>query len=64
MMSLLWERRVLLVRYESAIEIVGEAGTVGSSREWINAECELRITHLKEISGETPDSLAHAIATL
>ncbi len=33
------------------VEIIGEAGTPGASREWINAERELAIKHLKKICG-------------
>jgi len=36
------------------VEIIGETGTPGASREWINAECELAIKHLKKVCGENP----------
>lgn len=35
-------------------EIIGEAGTPGASREWIDAECELAIRHLEKAYGEPP----------
>ena len=34
------------------VEIIGETGTPGASREWINAECKLAIKHLKKVCGE------------
>ena len=34
------------------VEIIGEAGTSGAEREWINTECELAIMHLKKVCGE------------
>jgi hypothetical protein len=34
------------------VEVVGEAGTPGASREWIDAECQLAIKHLKKVCGE------------
>jgi hypothetical protein len=34
------------------VEIVGEAGTAGASREWIDAECQLAIKHLIKVCGE------------
>jgi hypothetical protein len=30
-------------------EIIGEIGTPGAEREWIVAECELAIKHLKKV---------------
>ncbi len=36
------------------VEIIGEAGTPGASRKWINAECELAIKHLKKVCDEPP----------
>ncbi len=39
------------------VEIIGEAGTPGANREWINAECELAIKHLKEVCGEPPPEM-------
>ncbi len=30
------------------VEIIGEAGTPGASREWIDAECQLAIKHLNK----------------
>ncbi len=33
------------------VEIIGKAGTPGAEREWINAERELAIKHLKEVCG-------------
>ena len=30
------------------VEIIGEAGTPGTRREWIDAECRLAIKHLKK----------------
>jgi len=38
-------------------EIIGEAGTAAASREWINAECELAIRHLKRVCGEPPPEM-------
>ena len=38
-------------------EIIGEAGTAGASREWINAECELAIRHLKHVCREPPPEM-------
>jgi hypothetical protein len=43
------------------VEIIGEAGTPGASREWIDAECQLAIEHLIKVSGErTRSSVAGA----
>ena len=39
------------------VEIIGEAGTPGASREWINAECEPAIKRLKEVCGEPPPEM-------
>jgi len=39
------------------VEIIGEAGTPGASREWIDAECELAIKHLKYVCGEPPPEM-------
>jgi hypothetical protein len=40
-------------------EIIGEFGTAGAEREWIAAECELAIKHLKR--GIEPTSEAWEI---
>ena len=40
-----------------SVEIIGEAGTPGADREWINAECELAIMHLKKVCGEPPPEM-------
>jgi hypothetical protein len=34
------------------VEILGETGTPGADREWIEAECRLAIKHLKNVCGE------------
>jgi len=34
------------------VEIIGEFGTPGTEREWIAAECELAINHLKKVCSE------------
>jgi hypothetical protein len=34
------------------VEIIGEVGTLGAHREWIAAECELAIKHLKKECGD------------
>src|SRR5216683_282111 len=39
------------------VEIIGEAGTAGAEREWINAECQLAIRHLKKVCGEPPPEM-------
>ena len=39
------------------VEIIGEAGTLGASREWIDAECRLAIKHLKKVCGEPPPEM-------
>ena len=36
------------------VEIIGEAGTPGAAREWIDAECQLAIKDLKKVCGEPP----------
>ena len=36
------------------VEIIGEAGSSVAEHEWINAECELAIKHLKKVCGEPP----------
>lgn len=38
-------------------EIIGEFGTAGAEREWIVAECELAIKHLKKVCGEPPPEM-------
>jgi hypothetical protein len=39
------------------VEIIGEAGTEGASRKWINAECQLAIKHLMKVCGEPPPEM-------
>ena len=39
------------------VEIIGEAGTPGASREWIDAECQLAIKHLIKVCGEPPPEM-------
>jgi hypothetical protein len=39
------------------VEIIREAGTPGASREWIHAECQPAIKHLKKVCGEPPPEL-------
>lgn len=39
------------------VEIIGEFGTSGAEREWIVAECELAIKHLKKVCGEPPPEM-------
>jgi hypothetical protein len=39
------------------VEIIGEAGTSGASREWIDAECQLAIKHLIKVCGELPPEM-------
>ena len=39
------------------VEIIGEAGTSGEDREWIGAEYELAIKHLKKVCGEPPPEM-------
>jgi hypothetical protein len=39
------------------VEIIREAGTPGASREWIDAECQLAIKHLKKVCGEPPPGM-------
>jgi len=38
-------------------EIIGEAGTPGATREWIGAECQLTIKHLKKVCREPPPEM-------
>jgi hypothetical protein len=38
-------------------ELIGEVGTEGAEREWIAAECELAIKHLKKVCGEPPPKM-------
>jgi len=39
------------------VEFIGEAGTPGAEREWIHAECQLAIRHLKKVCGEPPPEI-------
>jgi len=39
------------------VEVIGETGTPGASREWIDAESRLAIKHLKKVCGEPPPEL-------
>ena len=39
------------------VEIIGEAGTLGAEREWVNAECEFAIKRLKKVCGEPPPEM-------
>ena len=39
------------------VEIIGEAGTPGASRERIDAECQLAIKHLLKVCGEPPPEM-------
>jgi hypothetical protein len=39
------------------VEVIGEAGTPGASREWIDAECQLAIKHSKKVRGEPPPGM-------
>jgi hypothetical protein len=39
------------------VEIIGEAGTPSAAREWISAEGELAIKHLKKVCGEPPPEM-------
>jgi len=39
------------------VEIIGEAGTPGASREWSDAECRLAIKHLKKVCGQPPSEM-------
>ncbi|MCU1239931.1 MAG: hypothetical protein JWO71_657, partial [Candidatus Acidoferrum typicum] len=39
------------------VEIIGEAGTAGASREWIDAECQLAIKRLIKVCGEPPPEM-------
>lgn len=36
------------------VEIIGEFGTPGASREWLSAQAALAIKHIKKICGEPP----------
>jgi hypothetical protein len=38
-------------------EPIGEVGTPGATREWISAECDLAIKHLKKFCGEPPPEM-------
>jgi len=38
-------------------ELIGEVGTPDAEREWIVAECQLAIKHLKKICGEPPKEM-------
>ena len=40
-----------------SVETIGEVETSGASREWIVAECELAIKHLKKVCGEPPPEM-------
>ena len=40
---------VLLGGTKMAVEIIGEAGTAGADREWIEAESQLAIRHLAQL---------------
>jgi hypothetical protein len=42
-------------------KVIGEFGTAGAEREWIAAECELAIKHLKKVCGEPPPALRHQV---
>jgi hypothetical protein len=39
------------------VEVIGEAGTPGASREWIDAECQVAIKHLRKVCGEPPPEM-------
>ena len=39
------------------VEIIGEAGTRGAHREWVNAEFEPAIKNLKKVCGELPPEM-------
>jgi hypothetical protein len=45
-------------------QIIGEAGTAGASREWIDAECQLAIKHPKKglRRGPTRDGTGSSVA--
>jgi hypothetical protein len=45
---------ILLKGTKMPVEIIGEAGTPGAEREWIDAECQLAIKHLKKVCGRAP----------
>ena len=36
------------------VETIGEFGTPRAEREWIVAQCELAIKHLKKVCGDPP----------
>ena len=38
-------------------ELIGEVGTEGAEREWIVAEGQLAIKHLKKVCGEPPPEM-------
>jgi len=38
-------------------EPIGGVGTPGATREWISAECDLAIKHLKKFCGEPPPEM-------
>jgi hypothetical protein len=38
-------------------EFIGEAGTPGASRDWIDAECRLAIKHFKQVCGDPPPEM-------
>ena len=44
--------RITNHRTRMPVEIIGEAGTPGAEREWIDAECQFAIKHLKKVCGE------------
>jgi hypothetical protein len=39
------------------VEVIGEFGTPGAEQEWIVADCELAIKHLKKVCGEPPPEM-------
>ena len=39
------------------VEIIGEFGTPGANSEWLEAEGELAIRHVKEICGDPPSDM-------
>lgn len=42
---------------ECQLRSIGEAGTPGARRKWINAECEIAIKHLKRVCGKPPPEM-------
>jgi hypothetical protein len=42
---------------EMPVEIIGEAGSPGASREWIDAECQLAFKHLKQVCHDPPPEM-------